>query len=171
MSTTGETTVNAMDHGLLSPDMALSHRAHLPLGAHLVTPRRGYTHHGIYAGNGMVVHYAGFSRSLRRSPVQQVPLSDFAAGHAVRIEPPTRPAYTGDEAARRARSRIGEDRYRFVTNNCEHFCDWCLYGEGHSAQVDRFLAWPRAVAHALMHALAQAGRAGLRTGKTQTCTA
>jgi hypothetical protein len=171
MSKTAETTVNAMDHDLPSHDMTPTHRAHWPVGAHLVTPRRGYTHHGIYAGNGMVVHYAGFSRSLRRGPVEQVPQSVFAAGHPVRIEPATRPAYTGDEAARRACSRIGENRYRLITHNCEHFCDWCLHGEGHSAQVDRFLAWPRAILHALMHALAQAGRTGSRAAQTQTCTA
>lgn len=29
-----------------------------PVGAHLVTPRRGYTHHGNYAGDGSVLHYA-----------------------------------------------------------------------------------------------------------------
>ncbi|WP_316867889.1 styrene monooxygenase/indole monooxygenase family protein [Ralstonia mannitolilytica] len=31
----------------------------LALGAHLITPRLGYWHHGIYVGNGKVVHYAG----------------------------------------------------------------------------------------------------------------
>jgi hypothetical protein len=30
-----------------------------PIGAHIVTPRRGYTHHGIYAGEGRVVQYGG----------------------------------------------------------------------------------------------------------------
>lgn len=43
----------------------------LPPGAHLTTPRRGYVHHGIYAGDGRVVHYAGFSRILRRGPVEK----------------------------------------------------------------------------------------------------
>ena len=41
-----------------------------PMGAHLVTPRRRYCHHGIYVGDGKVVHYAGLSRSLRRGPVE-----------------------------------------------------------------------------------------------------
>ena len=34
------------------------------LGTHLVASRRGYTHHGIYVGGGMVVHYAGLSGLL-----------------------------------------------------------------------------------------------------------
>jgi Lecithin retinol acyltransferase len=27
------------------------------------------------------------------------------------------------EVMRRARSRLGEDRYRLLSNNCEHFCE------------------------------------------------
>ncbi|EFL5564207.1 hydrolase, partial [Escherichia coli] len=29
------------------------------LGAHLSSDRPGYTHHGIYVGNGKVIHYSG----------------------------------------------------------------------------------------------------------------
>ena len=36
-----------------------------PLGSHVVTSRRGYTHHGIFVGDGRVVHYAGLSRGWR----------------------------------------------------------------------------------------------------------
>ena len=28
------------------------------LGAHLISPRNGYSHHGIYVGSGRVIHYA-----------------------------------------------------------------------------------------------------------------
>jgi len=37
---------------------ALVAEQELPLGSHLVTPRRGYVPHGIYVGDGNVVHYA-----------------------------------------------------------------------------------------------------------------
>ncbi|MSQ53294.1 MAG: hypothetical protein EXR28_15585 [Betaproteobacteria bacterium] len=40
--------------------------------AHLVTPRLGYLHHGIYAGNGRVIDYSGFN-AIRRSPMQLEP--------------------------------------------------------------------------------------------------
>ncbi|MNG28404.1 NC domain protein [compost metagenome] len=43
---------------------------------------------------------------------------------------------------RRALSRMGENRYRVLTNNCEHFCNWCLYGRSTSAQVRVFLTHP-----------------------------
>lgn len=94
----------------------------LPLGAHLVTPRLGYTHHGIYVGGGDVVHYAGLSRLLHRGPVQKVPLQQFAAGHRVWIKRTTCPKYSGHAAVQRACSRLGEDRYHLTTNSCEHFC-------------------------------------------------
>jgi hypothetical protein len=32
-----------------------------PLGAHMITPRHGYRHHGIYVGGGSVVQYGGRS--------------------------------------------------------------------------------------------------------------
>ena len=134
-----------------------------PLGAHLVTPRRGYTHHGIYVGGGDVVHYAGLSRSLHRGPVQKVPLEQFAAGHPVWIKHTTRPMYSGQQAVQRAYSRLGEDHYRLTTNNCEHFCEWCVRGEGCSEQVDRLLAWPDAVMRAAFRRLRQFLDVGLNT--------
>ena len=37
----------------------------------------------------------------------------------------------------RARSRLGENRFRILTNNCEHFCAWVLRDERYSHQVER----------------------------------
>jgi len=119
------------------------------IGAHLVTPRRGYTHHGIYVGGDRVVHYAGWSRAaLTRRPVEEVSLASCAGGRAVmqRFDSPVR--FAPAEVVARARSRLGEDRYRMASNNCEHFCHWCLSGENRSAQVERLLGWMSAVAAA-----------------------
>ena len=116
----------------------------LPIGAHLVTQRRGYEHHGIYVGNGRVVHYAGFASSAQRGPVEEVELARFAAGQPLSIRSTPSARYDGDEAVRRARSRLGENRYRLLTNNCEHFCARCLLGESRSEQVHCCLRHPRA---------------------------
>ena len=70
------------------------HQADIPLGAHLVTPRCGYTHHGIHVGGQEVVHYMGLSGALRRGPVAKVRLEQFASGHVVSIEPEAGAAYT-----------------------------------------------------------------------------
>src|ERR1700676_5498929 len=113
------------------------------LGAHIVTQRRGYTHHGIYVGAGKVVHYAGLAKGLRRGPVEEIPLSRFAAGRSVGVVSGVPAKYHEREVVRRARSRVGEDRYRLLTNNCEHFCEWCLHGTARSFQVEAWLARPR----------------------------
>lgn len=110
----------------------------LAIGTHLVTHRLWYTHHGVYAGAGKVVHYAGLSRSLRRGSVHEVTLAEFAHGHPVWVRQSPGARFAGVEAVQRAYSRIGEDRYRLISNNCEHFCTWCLYGESRSEQID---AW------------------------------
>jgi hypothetical protein len=60
------------------------------------------------------------------------------------IKPGNRPGYADRQVVERARSRLGENRYRLLTNNCEHFCTWCLYGESRSEQVHACLTYPRA---------------------------
>jgi hypothetical protein len=113
------------------------------LGAHIVSPRRAYLHHGIYIGSGRVVHYAGLSGGLVPGPVKAVSLSLFAGGHGVSVRCSNRSGYDAAEVVRRACSRLGENRYAILSNNCEHFCEWCLYGEARSYQVERLLAWLR----------------------------
>ena len=112
----------------------------LPLGAHLVTPRRGYLHHGIYVGDGNVVHYAGLAGGLHRGPVEEVSLARFTRGRPVWVKPHSPSRFGGEAVVQRARSRVGEDSYRLLTNNCEHFCEWCLRGEHRSYQVEALLA-------------------------------
>jgi hypothetical protein len=117
----------------------------LPLGAHLVTPRLGFTHHGIHVGGGRVVHYAGFSRALLlRGPVEEVTLAQFAGGRPIEVKPQPRARYAPERIVARARSRLGEDRYRLTTNNCEHFCEWCISGESRSEQVESVMGRLRA---------------------------
>ncbi|RKU05254.1 hydrolase [Burkholderia sp. Nafp2/4-1b] len=113
-----------------------------PVGAHLVTRRPGYVHHGIYIGDGNVIHYAGWSCHQNGGPVEVVSLKVFRAGFDLAVIRHTRTLYNGTEAARRAASRLGECRYRLLTNNCEHFCLWCLFGVGRSEQVASCLRNP-----------------------------
>ncbi|HTH73322.1 MAG TPA: lecithin retinol acyltransferase family protein [Trinickia sp.] len=111
-------------------------------GAHLVSDRDGYTHHGIYVGDGLVIHYGGFHQSSARRPVEYVALRRFSAGRSVRVQVEPDAMYRGTEAVERAKSRLGEDRYRLLTNNCEHFCTWCVRGAGRSEQVRRCMRNP-----------------------------
>ena len=57
-----------------------------PVGAHVVTQRRGYTHHGIYVGASQVVHYAGLARGLRRGPVEEISRHGKASVAAIKLK-------------------------------------------------------------------------------------
>lgn len=118
-----------------------------PLGSHLVTPRRGFSHHGIYVGRGKVVHHKSAVGGLWRAPLEEVSLARFALGRAIWIRVHASPRFTGAEVASRALSRVGEDRYRLLTNNCEHFCEWCVQDEQRSFQVEYLLSLPRRLIH------------------------
>ncbi len=103
----------------------------LPLAAHLVSPRRGFMHHGLYAGQGRVIHYAGLAGG---GSVEEVSLERFSRGRMIYLCESAR-RFSAEEVIRRARSRLGESSYRVLSNNCEHFCEWSLRGDSVSAQV------------------------------------
>lgn len=114
----------------------------LPIGCHLVTPRRCYMHHGIYLGESEVIHYSGIRRSLKPGPIEVTDLQGFADGKPLWIvQEPCH--YSSSEIVHRARSRIGERQYKILSNNCEHFCNWCISGKSYSAQVNACLHSPR----------------------------
>lgn len=116
-----------------------------PLAAHIVASRLGYMHHGIYVGDGKVMHYAGMSRAFRRRPVVEVSLAEFSRGRPVRVVRHPQQRFTSDEVIARARSRLGEDCYRLLSNNCEHFCEWCIGGESRSRQIELWVERARPV--------------------------
>jgi hypothetical protein len=141
--------------GLQPCDRPLDPEREPPLGAHVVTPRRGYTHHGIYVGGGRVVQYGGLSWGLRRGAVEEVPLWQFAQGNTVWVRVTESSWFDQHEVVRRARLRLGEDRYNVLTNNCEHFCEWCVRGEHRSYQVDERIAGCRGILLILIERLAR----------------
>jgi Lecithin retinol acyltransferase len=131
--------------GLCRGDRTLRENEEPPLGAHLVTPRITYAHHGVYVGAGSVVHYGALSCHWRRGPVEEISLKLFAQGYPVWVRPARPNGLPSAEVVRRARSRLGENRYRLFSNNCEHLSEWCVNGEHRSPQVERFLTQLRRV--------------------------
>jgi hypothetical protein len=118
-------------------------------GTHLITCRRGYTHHGIYLGYGRVMHYAGRIK-YPQGLVEEISLAEFSGGRALRAEIMRTVRFDGNEIVRRARSRLGERRYDLLRNNCEHFCNWCRLGENRSFQVEWVTAPVRLLCSALL---------------------
>jgi hypothetical protein len=133
-------------------------------GAHLTTPRLGYRHHGLYAGQGRVLHYRGMHRwLLRRGPVEEISLAQFEGGHGFAVVAAAA-RFEGPAAVERARSRLGEDRWRLWSNNCEHFVTWCRDGAPRSSQIEAWQQRARDAGAALrsLVPLARAPRAASR---------
>lgn len=49
--------------------------------------------------------------------------------------------YSPKETIKRAKSRLGEEKYNILTNNCEHFVVWCKTGITNSDQVRSILSY------------------------------
>lgn len=124
-------------------------------GAHLITPWLGFAHHGIYVGEGRVIHYGALVYDIIRKPVEEVTLETFCGGRPVFIVQHDALPFAVSEIIGRARSRLGESRYRLLTNNCEHFVEWCLYDQHRSFQVDRALEFPRFMGERIQNAVAR----------------
>jgi len=113
----------------------------LSAGSHLVSPRKFYVHHGIYLGDGKVAHYSGLSASLQAGPIEVTDLDRFGNGSSIWVHQ-GQCAFSSDEIIVRAMSRVGESEYKILSNNCEHFCNWCINGNSYSAQVAEYLHRP-----------------------------
>ena len=119
---------------------------------HLQVPRRHglFNHHGIDLGDGTVAHYLE-GREILRSPV-----SDFSLGEVVSVMDHADASPAG-VTLRRAMSRLGEQNYNLLFNNCEHFATWCKTGRHRSEQVDsvidRARQWSRQMPSALLSGL------------------
>lgn len=100
------------------------------VGDHLKADRVVYDHHGIYIGNKQVIAY------LDHEGIAICSYDKFKDGAEVSVvEHHSDRRYRGIEVARRAYSRLGENNYNLIFNNCEHFANWCVTDEEKSDQV------------------------------------
>ena len=119
---------------------------------HLQVPRRHglFNHHGIDLGDGTVAHYLE-GREILRSPI-----SEFSQGEVLSVMDHADASPAG-VTLRRAMSRLGEQNYNLLFNNCEHFATWCKTGRHRSEQVDsvidRARQWSRQMPSALLSGL------------------
>lgn len=115
----------------------MQQKQHYPLGAHLIVKHFGYSHHGIYVGRGRVIHYSGFAHLFRKRPIEITSLQRFAHGKAIHIKNYPSPRYKAKAVVKRMRSRMHENQYHLIINNCEHLCTWAITGIESSTQVER----------------------------------
>lgn len=107
-------------------------------------------------GGEVTIHEAPFSEFLKDS--KTFFLVWFDEGRPVKIRSSTsflqyapldvydvmfqrkqRRVFTAEETVQRAQSRLGEENYNPVTNNCEHFAMWCRTGIAESGQVKKIM--------------------------------
>ena len=94
-----------------------------------------YQHHGIDCGDGTVIHYRKPSEAIERTD-----LATFSQGNPIYVaEYSDGFGYIPDAVVERAESRLGEQEYNLLFNNCEHFASWCKTGVSDSRQVRNFL--------------------------------
>jgi hypothetical protein len=94
-----------------------------------------YKHYGIDCGDGTVIHY--------RKPSEVIEQTDFATfsrGNPVYVAEYSEGfGYIPDVVVERAKSRLREQEYNLLSNNCEHFASWCKTGISDSKQIRNYL--------------------------------
>ena len=105
-------------------------------GDHLSSPRTCYSHHGIFVGDDKVIHYSGFCNGISSGCIEVTSLKKFANGNDVFIVVHKKRKFNSKESVERAGTRLGEDWYNVLLNNCEHFVYWCIMGKHKSKQTD-----------------------------------
>lgn len=88
-------------------------------GDHICVNRGLYWHHGIYLGNGRVIHYTGYLKDKGKNAAVKIEsIQKFSKEREIYYGN-SNAQYSDDEIVKRAKSRIGEKDYDIVGNNCE----------------------------------------------------
>ncbi len=95
-----------------------------------------YFHYGIYVDDDTVIQF-GLPDNTGISPEQisvcATDVSSFTCGSlcetGVMDRSEKRKSFSPAKIVTRAKERIGETGYNMTENNCEHFVNWCVFGE------------------------------------------
>ena len=66
-------------------------------------------------------------------------LERFARGKEITIRSYNQSKYKGRNVVRRMRTRMHENSYHLIINNCEHLCTWAITGVESSPQVVKMM--------------------------------
>ena len=106
-------------------------------GDHLCVRRHGlfYSHHGIYMGNGRVVHYTGQEGKEKKNPnVKETGLEEFLRGGTLKRRN-YKKRHSPTETLKVVERYLADDNYSLLFNNCEHFATYCVTGRRKSRQI------------------------------------
>ena len=115
-----------------------------PAFGDIIKAKAGILYHfGIFASENEVIQF-GLSPLLRGASFQGVKvlstnLETFACGNPVEVGVPSEGdlvRFTPQKTVEIARSRIGEEGYHILYNNCEQFAYECLCGQRYCSQME-----------------------------------
>lgn len=113
------------------------------LGDHIRVAYRNYYHHGIYIGNDEVIEFGEASAVLKPAnevKVHKTSVENFLQGGFLEVRQYDRKERKtknpNELVVEIAMSKLGEGGYNFIFNNCEHFCNLCVFNEKKSTQID-----------------------------------
>ncbi len=110
-------------------------------GAQIRAARPSYYHHGIYIGDDTVIHFGeGNSetdlQNADANTVHMSSLSEFLNGAFPEVR-----SYSfkeklilrkSSDIIAEAKKMLGSGGYNLITNNCEHFSNYCAFGVKYS---------------------------------------
>ena len=120
----------------------------LRYGDQIRVSRGFYYHHGIYEDDNHVYQYSakeGSEVSANNAIINVTDLKTFLKGGIAEAreynEIELKKLLPKDEIINRAKSLLGTGlgKYNIITNNCEHFSNYCAFGVKESTQVSDVL--------------------------------
>ena len=105
-----------------------------------------YYHYGIYVSDERIIQF-GLPDSVTQNAadvsVLESDIQTFARGGDVETGVPDKSERaqmrSADEAVRIAEGMLGSKGYDILHNNCEHFVNFCVFGESRSCFLDNFV--------------------------------
>lgn len=147
-----------------------------------------YRLQGVYCHHAIVKHVDEESGEIKTIEYNRTPSGKFQVMEKthrfveVTVYLMLHESFHRDLVLWRAQSKIGEEQYNLVTNNCEHFAMWCITGRSSCDQINKGLemvneevgqrlvskAATRAEAKIAAYSASHTGRVIMRTGMTQS---
>ncbi|XP_022720034.1 retinoic acid receptor responder protein 3-like [Durio zibethinus] len=160
-------------------------KSSLQPGDHIYCDRSGsslYNHHGIYVGDGMVIHLMPPSKTKHRGSSAPCPkcgykpdiitrviktcLDCFCDGHSVYVKSHCC-SKAADEVVKTATDFLERNDfgpYRLLKRNCEHFAVYCKTGSATSPELVTKIGVPLGVGVPLLIATGPVGAVGFVAG-------
>ena len=113
-------------------------------GDHICVSRGLYSHHGIYASDDCIIHFAsnelGHETDPNYASICITDIQNFCRDGKLLVREFTdlelKEKRMPQDVVNYAFTKLGEKGYDLLHNNCEHFANECLFGKRVSSQVD-----------------------------------